>query len=195
MARVLSLKEIVSDIKKRRKVLGLTQKRLANLAGISQAALARIEKNAVAYNPSYLAIYQISEALDVFSKGQKQTGVESKTVGDVMHKRVVSIKPSESLQKAIELMKGKSFSQLPVIEKGVVVGTVYEKRVAGVAFEGRNPRHVRVEEIIEPALVQIDKSTPLLKAKAVLEQWPAVLVTDRQKLVGIATVYDLLKAV
>jgi len=34
---------------------------------------------------------------------------------------------------------------------------------------------------------------PLSKAKAILEQWLAVLVTENRRVAGIVTVYDLLK--
>jgi len=193
MLHLWDLKETVAEIKRKRKVLDLTQKKLANLAEISQAALARIEKSPKEYNPSYSAIYQISTALDNFSKKPKGKGLEDRTAEEIMHRKVVSIKPNETLHKAIELMKGKSFSQLPVIDKDIVIGTIYEKKVASVAFEGKNSKQVIAREIIEAPLLQIDKSTPLIKAKSILEHWPAVLVTEKNKIVGIVTVYDLLK--
>lgn len=196
MESIQTLKEIALEIKKARKTLDLTQKKLASLTGISQAALARIEKNPEKYNPGYATIQQIVKTLsDELIKAHPKT-FENIKVSEIMHLKIISIKPNDSFRKAIELMKGKSFSQLPVIdENNAVLGTIYQRQLADIVFEGKDPLKIKASEIMEPALPMIDKNTPLSKAKSILQSWPAVLITEKQKVVGIVTSYDWFKVV
>lgn len=196
MEKLSPLKEISLEIRRTRKVLGMTQKKLAARAGVSQAALARIEKSPEEYNPSYFTIWKLLEALRNELIKNQPKNIESRTIKEIMHKKIVSIKPSESFQKALQLMKGKSFSQLPVVDKkGSVLGTIYQSQIADIVLEGKNPKDISAREIMGPALPQIDKNTSLAKAKTILEQWPAILVTENQKVIGIVTSYDWFKAI
>jgi len=196
MESIRTLKEISLDIKKARKTLNLTQKKLASLTGISQAAIARIEKKPEEYNPGYAVIHQIVKTLsDEFAKANPKS-FENIKVSEICHYKIISIKPDESFRKAIELMKGKSFSQLPVIdENNVVLGTIYQRQLADLILENRDLDKIKANEIMEPALPQIDKDTQLLKVKSFLQSWPAILITDKQRVVGIVTSFDLFKVV
>jgi len=194
MERLLEVKEIALEIKRSRNTLGLTQKKLAFNAGVSQAALARIERTPKEYNPSYATIYKILEALNNETRKKQPTGIENKTVETIMHKKIVSIKPNNSFHQALELMKGKNFSQLPVIDQNkAVLGTIYQKQLADIILEGKNPKKILVNQIMQPALPQIDKKTQLNHIKAILEKWPAILITEKQKVIGIMTSYDWFK--
>jgi len=196
MESILTLKEISLEIRKARKTLNLTQKKLAFLAGISQAALARIEKNPEKYNPGYATIHQIVKTLSDELMKAHPKNFENMKVLEIAHSKIVSIKPTDSFRKAIELMKGKSFSQLPVIdENNAVLGTIYQRQLADIVFDGKNPSQIKVLDIMEPALPQIDKNTPLSKVKSFLQSWPAVLITEKQKVIGIVTSYDWFKVV
>jgi predicted transcriptional regulator len=93
-----------------RKQLGLTQKDLAKLAGVSQSLIAKIESNRI--DPAYSKVVQIVVALE------SQLNQSKKTVGQIMTSQIISIKPSDSVFHAIELMRSKDISQLPVFEGG-----------------------------------------------------------------------------
>ena len=65
----------VKEIKRRRKALGLTQKKLAMLAGVSQSVVAKIESGNVA--PSYSIVKRL---FDVFEEMSKQGAIKSRLV-------------------------------------------------------------------------------------------------------------------
>ena len=52
----------LSEIKKIRKALGLTQKKLAFISGVSQSLVAKIESDRI--DPTYSKVNQIFSALD-----------------------------------------------------------------------------------------------------------------------------------
>ena len=82
-----------TSIKRLRIEAGLTQRQLAELIGISQAHIAKIEKETV--DPRLSTVNKI---LKILTKG------EGKKCGDVMTRNVISARQSDTVQTVSRLM-------------------------------------------------------------------------------------------
>jgi len=181
------------DIKKLRKKVGLTQTELAKLAGVSQSLIARIEKGTV--DPRLSTLRKIIEAIKLVEMRAKK----AKSAKDVMYSPVITIKSSDKVKKAIELMEKYAISQLPVVnDKGVPVGSITESTVLKKLLSGEPEKilKIKVEEIMEESFPTITPSTNIKDIQQlILKKYPAVLVMEKGKIVGIITKIDLITRV
>jgi len=136
-------------------------------------------------------VYSIVNALNRISSGEQT--IDQVGVKDLMHSRLIFVKPTDSIKKAIMIMKENDYSQIPVMENGKVLGTVYQKDLIGFAS---NPTkaNIKVREVMGVPLPEIDENAKIGMIKSVLESWGAVIVKRKDKAVGIFTIYDLFKA-
>ena len=178
------------DIKKLRKKVGLTQTELAKLAGVSQSLIARIEKGTV--DPRLSTLRRIIEAIKLVEMRAKK----AKSAKDVMYSPVITIKSSDKVKKAIELMEEYAISQLPVVnDNGVPVGSITESTVLKKLLSGEPEKilKLKVEEIMEESFPTITPSTNIKDIQQlILKKYPAVLVMEKGKIVGIITKMDLI---
>lgn len=178
----------LEEIRKRRISLGLTQGGLAKLAGISQSLVAKIESKKA--EPSYSNAKRIFEALDsLHSK-------EEKKAEEIMLSPVLSAKVSEPIGKTLSLMREKGVSQLPVLEEGVVVGTISESGILSLIEKGYTMESIRktpVSAAMEPALPQVGRNTRYSSIIQLLKESPAILVVEKGKILGIITKADLVR--
>ncbi|MHA1722682.1 MAG: CBS domain-containing protein [Candidatus Baldrarchaeia archaeon] len=181
------------DIKRLRKKVGLTQTELAKLAGVSQSLIARIEKGTV--DPRLSTLRRILEAIKLVEMRAKK----SKSARDVMYSPVITIKSKEKVKKAIELMEKYAISQLPVVnDNGVPVGSITESTVLKKLLSGDPEKifQLKVEEIMEESFPTITPSTNIKDIQQlILKKYPAVLVMEKGKIVGIITKIDLITGV
>src|SRR5512136_2233794 len=98
-----------STLKRLRIETGLTQRQLAELVGVSQAHIAKIEKENV--EPRLSTVNRI---LKVLTEG------EGKKCRDVMTGHVISAKPTDKILRASQLMMRHAISQLPVLDGGKI---------------------------------------------------------------------------
>ncbi len=182
-------------IKNTRKAVGLSQKKLSKLAGMSQSTVARLESDIVRLNPSYETVFRIMESLYDFQVSEKNAGMINKPIKSIMQSRFIHVSPRDSVEKAVTLMKENDFTQLPVLNNSnSVVGTINEKRLLKLATESPvHPSRMKVSEILDPALPGFDEKTEILRIRSILENFGAVLVLREGKAVGIITIYDILK--
>ena len=171
-----------SLIKQLRLEAGLTQKQLAELVGISQAHVAKIEKARV--DPRLSTVNKIMEVL--------RAGKE-KQCKDVMTGVVIFAKSNESVLKASDVMVKNAVSQLPVLDKGRVVGTITEENI--IRNLKANLSEAQVTEIMGPPLPVVPEETLLDHVRGLLEKNAGVLVGRGRMIVGIVTRSDLLKTI
>ena len=171
-----------SSLKRLRIEAGLTQRQLAELVGVSQAHIAKIEKENV--DPRLSTVNKI---LHVLTKG------EGKKCGDVMTRNVISAKPNDTVLRVSRLMMKHAISQLPVIEKGRVVGTVTEEGI--VRNLSSSIAEEKVEKIMQAPLPLVPEDTSINMIRPLLEDHYGILVTRKGETVGIITRSDLLKVV
>jgi len=182
----------LEEIARLRRALGLSQTRLASLAGVSQSTIAKIERKQV--NPSYEAVRRILDSLE----GERKRKQRVASVADVRTRKVVSLPPSAPLEGAVAEMRRHRYSQLPVIDAGRPVGSIGERTIATLLMEGRTARdlaQLRVLDVMEPSFPAIDERAPVALAASLLNHYAAVLTTHRGEISGIVTKSDLLKLI
>jgi len=167
-------------IKEMREAAGLSQTDLSGMANISQAHIAKIETEKV--NPR---LSTVNTLISILQNKKRIT-----TCGDVMSRKLVKLKPEDTAKKAVKLMKSFGISQLPVIERGRVTGSVSESTI--IKNMDKNPEHVKVSEIMEEPFPMVSESDPAEMLSDMLEFHHAVLVSKKGRLTGIITKFNLL---
>ncbi|MBI2075679.1 CBS domain-containing protein [Candidatus Woesearchaeota archaeon] len=180
----------LKTIKNMRKQMGINQTELAKAAGVSQSLIARLEAGRV--DPSYQKVKKIFLALENVGSGRIPKAK------DIMSKHVATIRSNLSVKDAAKLMKNKKISQLPVVDDGVVVGSVSEKTLIDKVAQGLNFDNlalVPIKDLMDEAFPQIDENSSISVVSTLLEYNAAVLVTSKGKINGVVTKADLLKLV
>jgi len=173
-------------IPERRRKLGLTQNQLAELAGVSQSYIAKLEAGNI--EPSYLKVKALFEALERLEQ-KKQV-----CAGEIMTRSLVGIQKDIPIAEAVDIMRRNSFSQLPVLDGGLSVGSISEGTLLDhIVAARRSESHAsRVSEIMEEPFPQVGEDAPLSLLTSLLKFYPAVLVQRKGVIVGIITKADLL---
>ena len=171
-----------TTLKKLRVEAGLTQRQLAKLVGVSQAHIAKIEKENV--DPRLSTVNKI---LQVLTEG------EGKKCGDIMTTKVIFAKPNDTVLKISKLMMNHAISQLPVIENGKIIGAVTEESI--IKNLSSNIADEKVKEIMETPLPSVPENTNINMIRSLLEDYSGVLVLRKGEVVGIVTRSDLLKII
>lgn len=177
---------LLENIQKRRRQLGITQNELAKLSGVSQSAIAKIESGRL--SPSYDNAKKIFDTLD------EQEGETSAKASDVMSSKVFIVQISDTVDKAISLMKKHGISQLPVFEKGHLVGLVTESSLIE-NMDKPNLKNVKLGKVMLEAPPTIAEDTPVRLLSELLKYNPILLVYKKAELKGVICKSDLLKAV
>ncbi|MDE1855291.1 MAG: CBS domain-containing protein [Candidatus Micrarchaeota archaeon] len=168
----------LTDIQRRRKVLGLTQSQLAKQVGVSQSLLTKIERGLVV--PNY------KTATEIFDFLEGVENADQKLAKDAMHTHVITLKPADTVQKAVALVKKHSFSQFPVLEGHKLVGSI-----ASVDLIGRQ-KSSSIRDMLEDPFPAVNETTPLSIVKSILKSSRAVIVLNKGEIRGIITAEDLL---
>ncbi|HEX7818644.1 MAG TPA: helix-turn-helix domain-containing protein, partial [Nitrososphaeraceae archaeon] len=135
----------IDYIKQGRIRLGMTQRELASLSGISTSMINQIESGRC--KPSYDTAKKIFEVLS------SQEGKTSLKAGDICSNEVISVQKDEKLEVAIEKMMKNSISQIPVFDVSKIVGLVSEDILARKVLESddkKNIHQVPILQIMEP---------------------------------------------
>jgi predicted transcriptional regulator len=178
----------IDEVSKKRKVMGLTQQKLARLAGVSQSLIAKLESQKI--DPSYTKVKAIFDALE-----RLQTEAEVRAE-EVLHSKVISIQKSAPVSKAVQTMADYGYSQLPVFDGEHPVGSISEKTIIGKVSAGKDLNQISslpVGDVMEEAFPQVGEDAPLPLISSLLQVYPAVLISSKGKVVGIVTKADLLK--
>jgi predicted transcriptional regulator len=166
-------------IKRMRKEAHITQQQLADEVGITQAHISRIENEKV--NPTLSTINKIISVL------QENKKMKCK---DLASGKFIFIKPDNSINQAIRLMKENDISQIPVMHNGNCVGSINDRTI--VRSIDRISGATEVREVMDEPFPVISCDDSVEVVKSLLEYHQAVLISDRGKIVGIITKSDLL---
>lgn len=173
----------LADVRRR---LGLTQRELARISGVSQSLVSKIERGRI--NPSYEAVRRIMEALER-ARSERGKGL---TAGDICTRNVIYVEAADPLGKAIELMRRHGISQLPVLRKGRVVGSISESTIVR-RLEEIKSLDIPVEAVMDEAFPAIPETTLLDLLRELFQEYPAVLLQKNGRITGIVTRADLFK--
>ncbi len=175
----------IEEIKRRRKKLGISQKKLAELVGVSQPLIARIESGR--FDPKLSLVKKIFQVLEEI----EGKSVDAKTI---MHSPVISVSASESIKRAAEIMIEHEISQMPVVEGDAVVGSITENAIVKAVLEkGSAAENLCVRDVMEQPFPTVSPSESLNSISRLLLENPAVLVVEKGKIVGIITKQDIMK--
>jgi len=176
-------------IKQARVRLGITQRKLASLTGVSTSMINQIESGRC--KPSYDTARKIFEILGSLE------GKTSMKAGDICSRHLIYVQRDERLHKAIELMRKNSISQIPVFDASKVVGILTEDGLAKIMVEKDEVelKDVRVSQVMESPPPQVDASTPAKALIPLVRFTRCVLVSEKANVVGIVTITDTLKMV
>lgn len=178
----------IEDISRKRRMLGLTQKELAKLAGVSQSLIAKLESGKI--DSSYTKVKAIFDTLRRVEIEREVHAVE------IVHSEVVGVQKDDKISIAARLMRDHDYSQLPIFDGEKVVGSISEKTVLSQILAGKDFSKIStlsVEEVMEEAFPQVGEEAPLSLISSILQVYPAVLVSKKGKIMGIITKADLLR--
>ena len=168
-----------ADLRERRNELGLTQSELAERAEVSQPLIARIEGGDV--DPRLSTLRRIVNALEAAEGGIVRAE-------DLMHETVINVAPDDELREAVGKMEDEAYSQLPVIQEGIPVGSISQSDLVHVDEEARGEP---VREFMSESFPTVSKSATLDEISSLLDHYKAVMVTEDGETVGIVTEADL----
>ena len=178
-----------SEIRAVRTRLGFSQSKLASLAGVTQAYIAKIESGKA--DPKFSTLERISKALE------QVVGESRKILVDrIMSSPIVSSKPSDRIELAVKIMKSHNLSQLPVLDRDVQVGSISEASIVQKIATGENMGKLlrrSVSEVMGEPFPTVAKEAVVEVVYPLLEHGPAVLVVEHGKPVGIVTKADVFK--
>lgn len=180
------LENLSLKLKNLRKEAGLTQTRLANLAGVSQSLIARIEKDDI--DPRISTLTKILKAL-YSAKEPEQKIIEFAT------RDVVKVKAKDKLSKAASIMSEKAISQLIIIDNDEkIIGSIREKSLTQNLLEkGTAILDEKIENFLDDPFPEISISTSLEEIKSLLLETDALVLIDKGDLSGIVTKADIIK--
>ncbi len=171
-----------SLIKKMRIDAGLTQKQLAEITGVSQAHIAKIERGNV--DPRLSTVNRIMRVL---------TEGKQKKCKDIMTKGVLFAKPNDSILKISDDMIRHAISQMPLISGSKIIGTITEETI--IRNLRSNLAEERAKNVMGKALPIVQEETSIDFVRSLLEKNQGVLVARGREILGIITRSDLLKTI
>jgi predicted transcriptional regulator len=176
-------------IKQARIRLGITQRKLASMTGVSTSMINQIESGRC--KPSYETARKIFEILSSLE------GRTSMKAGDICSRHLISVQRGEKLHKAIDIMRNNSISQIPIFDTSRVVGILTEDGLAKIMVEKdeKELRNMQVAHVMEPPPPVVDVSTPAKALIPLVRFAKCILVSEKGNVIGIVTITDTLKMV
>lgn len=176
----------LNEIKRRRKLLGITQADLSKKSGVSQSLVAKIESGKT--EPSYSFAKRIFETLDAL---EAKSGTVAR---DIMNSHVASVQKQDTVSHAIAVMKKFNVSQLPVMTGEMLSGSISEKSVLDRLAGGESDVSSRkTESIMGEPYPAVSEMTPFSAVIALLQHNQAIMVVKKERVAGIITKADIFK--
>ena len=180
-----------SEIRKRRKMLDITQAELAEASGVSQSTITKVEQGKI--SASYNTVVKLFETLEKMGEKKKEIPIM-----DIATKDIVAVQEDSGVHEALEILKETGFSQMPVLKDGSSVGSISEKVILKVLNSGKNMEQLsrmRVSEVMDESFPTVSENASMEGVSSILSTSNAVLVTRKGKIIGMVTRADLLKLV
>ncbi|MFA5245882.1 MAG: pyridoxal-phosphate dependent enzyme, partial [Pedobacter sp.] len=109
---------------------------------------------------------------------------------------IVSIDCEQTVLQAINTIKSLNISQIPVTQKGMIVGKLTESDILNSVLENPSLRSGLVKDIMTSSFPFIDLNTSIDKISSIInKENMAVLVEDENGNIEIITQYDIINAI
>jgi CBS domain-containing protein len=118
-------------------------------------------------------------------------------VADIANE-LITIDGGSTIKDAAEVMLKHGIGSIVITQDGKPVGIVTKSDLLSrVIVECRDPRECEVRKVMSKPLITVDKDTPILEAMMILrsKKIRRLLVKDGEKLVGIVSETDMIRAV
>ena len=167
-------------IRQTRRRLGVTQRKLADLSGVSTSMINQIESGRC--KPSYETARRIFEKLTSLEQKHSLKAI------DICSRRLIYVQNNESLHTAIVKMRSNFISQVPVFEGSRVVGLISEDGLARNMIE-------QVSLMMDPPPPIVDEGMPAKALIPLVRYAKCILVSEKGAVTGVITLSDTLKMV
>ncbi|NUO80460.1 pyridoxal-phosphate dependent enzyme [candidate division KSB1 bacterium] len=106
---------------------------------------------------------------------------------------LLSVTPETKVREALQIMEERNVSQLPVLEEQRCVGSLEESTLLGQVLESAMLLEQPARGVMEASFPIVHHDDTIEHAKYLLaRRYPAILVQEHGKFVGIITKYDLI---
>ncbi|MCL4438331.1 MAG: CBS domain-containing protein [Candidatus Thermoplasmatota archaeon] len=184
----------IEELRKMRKTLGISQKDLAHVSGVSQSYIARLEKGDL--NPTYEKVRKI---FDYLNRASQKVNTIDLVAERIMSTNLITCSPSDSIISALDKMRNHGISQLPVLTMdGKLIGSVSESDINEMLLKGSTIESLKtmiVRKVMGATPPQLDRNSPISMVYPILKFSSCVLIVDGGEVKGIITKADILKAV
>jgi len=127
--------------------------------------------------------------------------LETMTAGGVVSQRardqepLVAVDASATVREAIEIMRERDLSQLPVRKNGALVGCINENQAIDLLFHRDDLAALPVEQVMGPPLPVVSADTPAEQIASMLARGHKAVVVDRgDSDLVVVTRFDLIHA-
>ncbi|MBD3214760.1 MAG: CBS domain-containing protein [Candidatus Lokiarchaeota archaeon] len=178
----------LAELKILRKKLNISQAELAKICGLNQSTISRIENQQV--DPPYSTFKLLYSCLKNEERRKKES---SEQIVKLMTRDIISIHPQTKLKDAITLMNKYNVSQLPILDKNQNIGSITSKKAQELIMENSDLLNIDISDVKELPFPEVDKNWNLKDVSDLLIKYPAVLIKEFDKYIGIMTDADVLK--
>ena len=169
-------------------------------AALKEAPTLGPGQNCVVLLPDGVRNYMTKFVDDNWMKSNRFTGFEglSGEVGDLADKKkplqLVSLESSESPRRAIELMREKGISQIPITEQGHLVGIVTEEHLLSYLASGQVANGADLSSIMQRGVATVQRRSPISALESIFQTTRCAVVVDAdRKPLSILTKIDLVE--
>jgi len=128
--------------------------------------------------------------------------LEDKTYGtarDILSSRngsyeLTVVRKEDTVREAITIMNSKGVSQIPVLEKGNVIGSLTDSKLLSKLIDNPKLKDSPVSEVMEDAMKFVALDSTLDVLSSLVNKEKAVLVRDHLDQIHIITKHDILEA-
>ncbi len=125
---------------------------------------------------------------------------ETLTAKKIINKRgeqdLIMVDCEKSVFEAINMMKTLNISQIPVTQKGIVIGKITESEILNSLLENPSVKSSKVQEIMSAPFPFVGLNTSIDRISGLInKENSAVLVEDEQGKFEIITQYDIISAI
>jgi len=183
----------LSEIKKLREELNISQRKLAKQCDIPSSFLSMIENPKSNTKPSYDVLVRIFDEL--YRESQKNLG-KLVTAKSIYKKNLTSARKTEYAEDIIKIMHDKDYSQIPVLESGGCIGIVTENSLVKFLQERTHKplTTTRVKDVMATPPITIDINTKITEnLLALFDDSKCLLVAENAKIVGLITKIDAIR--
>ena len=172
----------LETIKEERKKLNITQKKLADMTGVSTSMINQIESGRC--KPSYNTAKKIFESL---AKLEGQT--TTRKAGDICSEKIVRLTPNDTINDAGKKMEEKKIDQIPIFDGNKLKGLI----TINIVAENTEKKDTKIKNVMEPKPPVLDSETPANAVSQLTRISGCVLVEKNDNIIGIITATDILK--